>query len=111
MGFRYVNGTPVSCRLENTGDLPIGEWDEWYVFDTLPDVKIEEDFINNSLFTTTIDNEYSRAFWQQFWRQLEEVNPVRFLAQNGVFIFVSRDADDIKRLIHYFQNSPQNGTE
>ena len=101
----------ISPRISDTGYLPFGWFDEWYIFDepaTLVDVEV---FINYGTFSlgdsrSAIDTMYigpdeeitarlvegASEMREQFWTQMERIKPKSYMANGNNFTLVTRDA-------------------
>jgi hypothetical protein len=109
----------LSPKVEDIDLLPLGEWDEWYVFDAPPELSEIEVFVNYGDFSPDPDRRlgpqgigwgrrgaeealrFSLERTERFWSQLEAMSPEAFLAENDAMICVTRDAGAFARAVEY----------
>jgi len=110
-GWRTENGVAVSPRVDSPFDLPHDQFDEWYVFaDPIEKPKITV-FVNNCNFqlsrpdyagTDRVGAALLAATvseWQDlFWAQLEELEPLAYMAQGDRLMVVGKEAEVIRRV-------------
>ena len=97
MGFTYVNGIPTTNIIQDLSTLPIGEYDEWYLFKELKEFTIQQTFINYAGFSLA-NKEFDQHLVREFWKQLDFANPSKFMAQNGKFIFITKIQPEFERI-------------
>ncbi len=98
-GWTRIKDFPVSPVVKDVDQLPdTDQYDEWYVFDHVPAIDSIHVFVTYThsfqLLAGRPSAETSRDLLERFWRQVEVLRPVAYLACNeNAFLFVCRDAD------------------
>jgi hypothetical protein len=106
LGWTRSGEIAVSPPISKSLDVPHDGYDEWYVFEAVPDPDWKpEVFVNFGRFTIVPVEELLRDFdptWERdafdwlrtaqdrFWKQLEEANPVSFIASGDLDVVVSQ---------------------
>lgn len=119
LGFSYLNGLPITSRIKNPDILPFDQYDEWYVFNQVKAVSLDDNFVNNETFSLrkrnfneeksmidksldqrALENDIDKLSRLQnsFWKQLMQSEADKFLSQNGKFILVSKEKNEIERI-------------
>jgi hypothetical protein len=103
-GWRQSGSYAVSPKSPGTESLPLGEWEECFVFKELPPVRSPEVFINYGGFSLRPDprNEWQQATLERFWGQVAEWSPESYLAEGDNLICVTRAATLIPALARFF---------
>jgi hypothetical protein len=122
-GWRRADRLAISPRITNAGDVPFQWFDEWYIFENaIPTEASIKTFVNYGTFSLgepnpTIDTMYIgkdsnvRAqmvaavmpLREQFWTQLESLDPESYVSNGNCFIFVTRNAQlhqNVSALMH-----------
>jgi len=106
-GWTVVGSAMVSPPLRDDIDIPEAGYDEWYVFETLPDnAWAPQVFVNYGSFTlaavsdlppdTMYGWDWLPPLQEEFWNQLREAQPVTFVAVSDWSVtVVSRRRDVI----------------
>ena len=94
-GFSYVNETPITNAITDLNDIPTAGYDEWFMFSTKKEFDLKDAYINYTGFSLHADDSNME---QAFWDQLNRVQPDKFMAQNGHFIFVTLNRNDIEKI-------------
>lgn len=94
----------LSPRVKNTSILPTEWYDEWYVFPSPPQIGSLEVFVNDPDFCLTIGHiglheVVPYKFEEQFWMQIERVNPFSFISDNGVLSFATSDGSLYEQVV------------
>lgn len=121
-GWQQSNSVALSPVVQRPLELPVNQFDEWYIFPRLTPFMIKESFINYGGFSLSdkkIDNPFlSKAYQkklnehsvtgsakeERFWKQLELVEPETYIAETDKLIIVTSNQDLVKRLDHYFSS-------
>ena len=114
-----MNGIAVTNRIKDVLQLPFDNYDEWYVLQQLREIRTLQTFVNYGIFslierTYEVEAKKMDPTWDvqrleselntlkelqnKFWSQLNDAQAEKFLSQNGKFIFVTRDKNEIERL-------------
>lgn len=122
-GWQQINDIALSPVISQASELPNNQFDEWYIFDRLTPFVIKESFINYggfSLARRNLDNPFLPAAYKQqlsqgndqgqdrearFWKQLEEVKPETYVAENDKLIVATRNPRLAVKLNNYFSRS------
>src|SRR5262249_26815429 len=94
-GWTVCDRIAISPKLTAKDDVPCGEWDEWYVVaePSFRHVSVEV-FVNYGCFTLASPQFSAQDSLveqqERFWRQLERIAPVTFVAMGDNDIVVSR---------------------
>ena len=107
-GWATVGDVMVSPPVTPALEVPQGEYDEWYFLGAEPPSDWRpEVFVNYGGFTLTPDptaralGHGSLPFLEErerFWRQLDQIDPVSYIASGDLDIAVSQNRDFIDRL-------------
>jgi hypothetical protein len=103
-GWRQSGSRALSPKSADPRSLPLGEWDEWFVFEELPAVHSLEVFVNYGGFSLrpVPRNEWQQAALERFWGQLTEWLPESYLAEGDNLICVTRAEMLIPALVRFF---------
>lgn len=95
-GWSSHNKVAISPALENTSDLPMPGFDEWYVYEhEVPNSPFRA-FVNRWGFAP-LDEENSET--QEFWAQIERASPLHVLGAGTPTMFlVTRDEAIFRRV-------------
>jgi len=87
-GWQQSGSLAISPQSPSPSSLPLGEWDEWFVFEEMPSVRSPEVFINYGGFSLRpyLENEWQQAALERFWGQLAEWWPESYLAEGDNLI-------------------------
>jgi hypothetical protein len=104
-GWQQSGFLAISPKSPSPSSLPLGEWDEWYVFEEMPSARSPEVFINYGEFSLRPDpgNEWQQAALERFWGQLAEWLPESYLAEGDNLICVTRAEWLVPALARYFE--------
>lgn len=104
-GWLQLGSLAVSPKSAVPSSLPLGEWDEWFVFEEMPCVQSPEVFINYGGFSLQPDpkDQWQQAMLERFWGQLAEWWPESHLAEGDNLICVTRAEGPIPQLFQYFE--------
>ncbi len=107
----------LSPRVSNPADIPRdichgNMYDEWYVFNSPPQLDSAEVFINWGGFGLTIGHigfhELTpHGFEERFWNQLAVINPHSYIADNGTLLFATADGALFEQVVMAVQNEEQ----
>lgn len=105
IGWILMGDVMISPPLTESTDVPCGEYDEWYVFPTVPPrCDFRNRFVNYVGFTLadpkrlvpTMDQERDRTHldWlvqlqTEFWHELERLGPLSYVASGDYDIIVT----------------------
>jgi hypothetical protein len=99
-GWISDGGIAFSPPITDVGQLALGEYDEWYVFDEpvwFPPIEVFINYCGFSLrFPQDLDKELAaelRAMQDRFWSQLEGLRPESYLGEGDRLVFVTRSRD------------------
>jgi hypothetical protein len=107
-GWTTEDGVAYGPRIEAPQVLPLGEYDEWYVFSQNTIVENPERFVNYGGFSIEPPHpthlnagwdrdmhegqlEAVRELQSRFWSQIEAINPLSYLAEGDNLIVVTAD--------------------
>lgn len=104
----------LSPRVSNPADIPRdichgNMYDEWYVFNSPPQIESAEVFINWGGFGFSIGhiglNELEKhSFEDRFWNQLSVINPHAYIADNGTLLFSTADGNLYEQAVMAIQD-------
>lgn len=97
-GYKYYGSIPFTKKISNPWEIPSAGYDEWYLFEEPREFQLSQTFINYSGFS--LHNDPSNML-DQFWTQLNSANPVKFIAQNGHFIFITQIENEYNILVEH----------
>jgi hypothetical protein len=113
-GWVAGEGVMVSPPLAEGLEIPLDQSDEWYLLDEPPHHEWQpEVFVNYGGFTLVAIEEIYRTFdptWdrhgldflvpiqERFWEQLEQVDPISYLAMGDQDVVVSKRREFIEQL-------------
>jgi hypothetical protein len=111
LGWQQCGTLAVSPKSPASRPLPLGEWDEWFVFEEVPPVRSAEVFINYGGFSLKPDpeNEWHQATLERFWGQIAEWRPESYLAEGDNLICITRAEGPIPELVRYFEVGGRGG--
>ena len=113
IGWSLQGKAMVSPRLTEALDIPMDQFDEWYILETPRfEGAVIEPFVNYGGFTLVAPEviaqktghpEANYEFWrplqERFWRQLLEIEPETFIGWGDNTVVVSRRYDFV-RAVH-----------
>jgi hypothetical protein len=104
-GWQQSGSLAVSPRSASPASLPLGGWDEWFVFEEMPAKRSPEVFVNYGGFSLRSDpeNEWQQAALERFWGQLAEWWPESYLAEGDKLICITRAERSLPALARYFE--------
>jgi hypothetical protein len=114
-GWTARGSVMVSPTLAEGLDIPFDDYDEWYLLDDPPTPAwTPEVFVNYGGFTLVPIEEIYRTYdptWdkhgldylvpiqERFWAQMEQINPVSYIAMGDQDVVVSQRRDFIEELL------------
>jgi hypothetical protein len=106
-GWSAQRGVAISPRIEGSLAIPHDQYDEWYVLDDPKPLERDiEVFVNYGAFTLVPPAETYKTYhptWEKsglewlalaqdrFWEQLQQIQPMTFVASGDNDVVVSRD--------------------
>ena len=115
IGWALIGDVMVSPPLTPQLHIPSGEYDEWYVFKTLPtSIDIAERYVNYLGFNladphamaASQDPTWDRTNYDwlvplqsRFWLDMERLNPTSYISSGDADVVVSRDTAFIRRVV------------
>jgi hypothetical protein len=93
-GWTAGSGVAYSPRIARRDDLPLDQYDEWYVFPSRREIGVPEVFVNYDGFRIRYyaSDIKLHGLLERFWLQMERLQPESYLAEGEVLMFASRDA-------------------
>jgi len=114
LGWTLVGDIMVSPPMTPQLDVPSGEYDEWYVVQSLPtSLEITERYVNTCGFNladphamaATQDPTWDRTNYDwlvpiqsRFWSDMERLNPSSYISSGDADIVVSRNTAFVNRV-------------
>lgn len=87
-GWLQVNGTAISPAITKDTLIPNAGFDEWFVFDQIPDeLKLTDIYVNFSSFNL-FDN---TDILMSFWKEIELNQPLNYIAEGNSLTIVTAD--------------------
>lgn len=105
-GWSSVGEIVVSPLIVTSPEVPSGGYDEWYILESSPPASWKpEVFVNYGGFrlahtrnSRVPGDDFHGQMVTRFWRQIEELRPLSYLASGDFDIVVSRSRPFIERL-------------
>ena len=95
-GWHLVGRLAHSPKIQHVDEIPHDQFDEWLIFDQAVEVREFETMVNYCDFSPL-------DFWEekrdQFWAQIERLQPVHVIGENDGAYLVTRDADLFRRIV------------
>jgi hypothetical protein len=103
-GWRQSDSLAVSPKSSSPCSLPLGEWDEWFVFKDFKSMRSPEVFVNYGGFSLCPEpgNDWQQVTVERFWRQIVDWGPESYLAEGDNLICVTRGQTVIPSLFRFF---------
>jgi hypothetical protein len=94
-GWRVAGTVAISREIVRVAELPMPGFDEWYVFDTVPNLVPILNHVNRYGFSALDDGDATDSFWEQ----IRTTRPLHILgAGTPNMFFVTRDRDSFERV-------------
>lgn len=128
----YFDGAPIGLESVEVIDsraldeIPTDNHDQWLLAKEKLQLSNATDFVNFTYFSlvdwdleiSSLQNEDDRKFIvlysderkklkEQFWKEIEEINPFNFISHGSKLIFVTRDKDEVEKIRNTFANKVQ----
>ena len=95
MGWSAVKTTAISNEIVRPAELPAPGFDEWYVFDSMPQIIPKRNHVNLYGFSVLGDGHETGSFWEQ----VTSTQPLHVLgAGTPNMFFVTRDRESFQRV-------------
>lgn len=115
LGWKLLGEFMISPPLTLQLEIPCGEYDEWYIFPSLPDsIDITDRYVNYSGFnlvdphTTAASQgptwDRTNCDWlvsvqARFWSDMERLGPSSYISSSGADIVVSLNSAFVERVV------------
>ncbi len=94
-GWRFVDAIAISKAVTHPAELPTPGFDEWYVFDSMPQLIPTRNHVNQYGFSVLGNDDAAASFWDQVTR----TQPLHALgAGTPNMFFVTRDRETFQRI-------------
>lgn len=94
-GWSLCETTAISREIAQPAELPAPGFDEWYVFDSTPQVVPMRNHVNQYNFSVLDECDATELFWEQ----IRKAQPLHVLgAGTPNMFFVTRDHDSFERV-------------
>lgn len=94
-GWSLAGSTGISKEITRLAELPTPGFDEWYVFDSMPQLVPTRNHVNQYGFSVLGDDDAAASFWDQVTR----TQPLHALgAGTPNMFFVTRDRETFQRI-------------
>jgi hypothetical protein len=94
-GWSLYDTTAISREIAQPAELPTPGFDEWYVFDSTPQVVPMRNHVNRYNFSVLDECDATELFWEQ----IRKAQPLHVLgAGTPNMFFVTRDRDSFERV-------------
>ncbi|AKD04939.1 hypothetical protein PKOR_19895 [Pontibacter korlensis] len=128
----YFDGAPVKLESVEVIDsralnkIPTDNHDQWILTKEKSQITNTTDFVNFTYFSlvdwdteiNTLQSDDDRKFIElyfnerkklkeQFWKEIEEINPFNFISDGSKLIFVTRDKGEVEKIRNTFANQVQ----
>ena len=93
-GWQKHGNLSISPRITNVTEIPHDQFDEWYVFQTLPAITVfnrTQVFVNYGGFS--LNSPIVNDLQQKFWHQLEGIMPEAYVAEGDNLLFVTKNLE------------------
>lgn len=95
-GWRLVETTAISKAITRPAELPAPGFDEWYIFDSMPQLIPKRNHVNQYGFSVLDDGDAAESFW----KQVTVTKPLHVLgAGTPNMFFVSRDREIFQQVL------------
>lgn len=93
-GWNRLGSLTISPPVLDTSEIPHDQYDEWYIFETLPELMLfsqKDVFINDSRFQLrdAVDP-VIQAVQDRFWAQFDRIAPETYAAEGAHVLLVTR---------------------
>jgi hypothetical protein len=98
-GWHKHGDLAISPRISNTMEIPYDQYDEWYIFQTLPALTVfnrYQVFVNYVGFS--LQSPMFKELQEMFWNQLEEILPEAFVAGGDNLLLVTKNLELFKKI-------------
>lgn len=109
IGWRMKDGVMISPPLTPQLCIPRDEYDEWYIYESIPDsISVDDQFVNYGGFNlvdpqqlaASQDPTWDRhnydwliSFQARFWANIDRLRPLTYVASGDVDVIVTRTAE------------------
>ena len=88
-GWSQVGTTTFSPTVVKANELPVGGWDEWYVFEEEPE------FVELTAYVNYYEFSPASFGWAEalsaFWDQVHQIRPLHIIGDGSYLYLITRD--------------------
>ena len=95
-GWSFTGVTAITREISQPAELPMPGFDEWYVFDFVPQSVPTCNYVNSYGFSVLDDSDATTSFWEQI-RKTQPLHALGAGAPN--MFFVTRDRETFERVL------------
>lgn len=98
-GWHKHENLSISPRISNVMEIPHDQFDEWYIFQTLPALTVfnrYQVFVNYGGFS--LKSPIFNKLQEKFWDQIEKIMPEAYVAEGDNLLLVTKNLEMFKKV-------------